>query len=123
MRKKLRAGDLRHLVLFQRKTSTVDSFNNAQENWEDDFEDWVSMEALGSSEFNINWQRFSDSTMRFHMWFRSDIDPAEHRIVVRNDRYSPARETIWDLKPPYDPDGHQVEMYIEAVEVMGTNAH
>lgn len=118
----MKAGKLNRPIVFQRNTGTKDNFQNQRELWTADFEDRAEFQGLGSSEFPVNWQRFSESTARFHIRFRQDIDSAVHRIVMVDDRFSPARTSTWDIFPPQDPEGMMKELFIEAKEVRGTTA-
>lgn len=119
----IQAGKLRRVVIFQsRGNQAVDNFRNPQDAWANVFEDRAEFQALGSLEFQVGWKRYAETTGRFHMRFRSDVDPAKMRILMYDDRFSPAQISIWDIKPPLDPDGRQREMFIEVVEVKGTSA-
>lgn len=118
----MKAGKLNRPIVFQRNNGTKDNMQNKQENWVYDFDDRANFAGLGSAEFPVNWQRFSESSARFSIRFRQDIDPALHRIVLVDDRFSPAKTHTWDIFPPYDPDGKMRELFIEAKEVRGTTA-
>lgn len=117
----MQSGKLRRVVIFEKRTQTTDSFRNVQDNWVEDFTDRAEDQAAGGDEFHYSWKRFSESTGRLHMRFRQDIDPALHRVLLYDDRFSPPAVQILNIFPPYDPDGRMRELFIEYNEIKGTS--
>lgn len=117
----IQAGKLNRLIIFERTTQTKDTFQNVQDVWNTDFEDRAEFQALGSDSFHVNWKRYGETTARFRLRFRQDVNPAFHRIVMYDDRFSPAVASYWTIHPPYDSKGKMREMFIEASEVKGTD--
>lgn len=114
----MRIGKMRQWLTFQNKTipGTQDNFGAPTENFTTAFEEWGAFEPLGSTEFHTAWKRFAETTARFRIRFRNDIDPDKHRIVMTFDA-SPAVQTTWDIYPPYPVKGRPNELYIEAREI------
>lgn len=116
----MRIGKLtRQRITFQRKVVVKGKFNDQKEEWVDDFSVAAAFQPVGSDEFHVAWKRYAESTARFMIRFRSDINPATHRIVMTMDWASPALNSIWDIKPPIAVAGRPFEIYIEATEVKG----
>ena len=121
----MRSGQLRHRLLFQIDNNavtdpTTDSFGNAPEDLQTDFECWGAFEPLGSREFPAFEKRFSQTTARFRIRYVQGrtIDPAKHTIVfVHDNEASPVETSRWDIFPPLPADGKRWEMIIEAVEI------
>lgn len=120
----MQAGKLNRRIVIQQTTQTKpdDGFNNVQDVWADWSTDRAEFQALGSHSFQVNWKQYAETTARFKIRFRQDIDPAIHRIVMLDDRFSPAVQTVWKISQPYDTRGKQRELYIEASEIKGTDA-
>lgn len=119
----MQAGKLNRRIFIQQTTQAKDTFNNVQDSWAAFDEDRAEFQTLGSESFHANWKRYAGTTARFHLRFRQDIDPAIHRIVLFDDRFSPAAQSTWTIEgKPYDLDGKLRELYIEVSEVKGTEA-
>jgi SPP1 family predicted phage head-tail adaptor len=104
----MEAGKLRELVAFQFKTESQDSFGAPVEIWTTVFEDYAEYQGLGSREFPLSQKRQVESTARFILRYRDDIDPALHRIQFDDKQWNIAAP-IHDLKRTW--------MVIEASEI------
>jgi len=116
------AGKLNRQIFIEQTTQAKDTFQNVQNQWLPFDEDRAEFQALGADSFQTNWKRYGETTARFRLRFRQDIDPAIHRIVMYDDRFSPPTVSVWKISPPYDLKGKQREMFIEASEIKGTDA-
>ena len=99
--KKYSAGDLDRTVTIQSKADTQDEMGGSVEPWAD-YETGVpcAVEYAGSREFPSSVKRVAESTIRFVFRYRSDIDPANMRIVYVDDvDASPVQEQIFDIFP------------------------
>lgn len=115
----MRAGTLRHLLTFQKKTvDNSNSFKEARETSTTDFQVMGKFLPLGSREFPTGWKRYEETTAAFVIRYRPGIDAALHQIVFTFDpQASPVQSSLWDIRPPYSKDGRPFELFIEAVEV------
>jgi SPP1 family predicted phage head-tail adaptor len=115
----MNSGTLRHQLTFQAKTETQDSFGAPVESWTDAFTVPGAFEPLGSSEFPGVDKRYAETTARFRIRYRNDIDPDRHRIVFAMDPdASPPNESIWNIQPPLPVEGKRFELWIEASEIL-----
>ncbi len=104
----MRAGTLRHKLLFQIKTipEPQDSFGSPIEEWKDDFTVWGSFNPLGSRNFPVAEKRY-----------RSGIDPRRHRIVLNFDSdASPQVLSIFSIQAPLPIEGKKSDLRIEGHE-------
>lgn len=109
----MRAGRLRHRLVFQVKTipEAQDAFGAPKENWVDSFTVWGEFEPIGSKEFPAAQKRNSETTTRFRIRFRENIDPDKHRILFN--------AQTWNIFPPYAmPEGRRIETWIEATAII-----
>lgn len=104
----MNAGKLSDLIVFQVLTITQDSFGAAVEAWTESFREMAEYQGIGSTEFPALNKLQSKTTARFIIRYRSDIDPATHRIVARN--------KTWNITEPM-PDRHNTQLTIEASEI------
>lgn len=104
------AGKYDRRILIQIKTETQSRSGAVTEDWETEtpLNVAAAFEALGSREFPIDQKRHSETTARFRIRYRPDIDPDSNRI-------SYAGQT-WNIYPPLTI-GRNVELVIEASEV------
>lgn len=119
----MQAGKLNRPISIEQTTQTKDTFQNVQDQWLPFDDDRADFQSLGAASFHSNWKRYAETTARFQIRFRQDIDPSIHRIVMLDDRFSPAVQTTWTITGvPYDQEGNMRELFIEVVEVKGTEA-
>ncbi len=105
----MKAGQLRHRLIFQVKTSTTEnSVGTPIITWPTAFEVWGAFEPLGSREFPAVQKRHEQTTARFRIRYRNDVDPALHRISYAG--------KAWNIHGPIDLGGRGVELHIEATE-------
>lgn len=105
----LPAGQLPNKLVFEVMTTTRDSVGAAIQSWNRDFEVWGSFEPLGSREFPIFEKRFEQTTARFRIRYRPNIDAGQHRVIYAG--------KTWDIRGPIDMDGKRIQLVIEAVEL------
>lgn len=114
----MRSGRAEHFLIFQTKTTVQSSFGTLVETWADAFEWWGVFEMLGSREFPAAQKRFAESTARFRIRYRANIDSANYRIVMVLDRESsPITTSTWNIYPVVPARGKRFELLIEASEV------
>lgn len=109
----MKAGDLRHRLIFQVKVVTQNSVGENVEVWDDtpaSFEVRGAFEPLGSREFPIAHKRHAETTARFRIRYRAGIDPGTHRILHAG--------RIWNIQPPIEVGGKPFELHIEASEIV-----
>lgn len=117
----MQAGNLNRRIFIQETAQTKDTFNNTQDAFAPWSEDLAEFQTLGADSFHANWKRYAETTARFHIRFRQDIDPALHQIILFDDFFSPAAQSTWTITgKPYDLTGKMRELYIEVSEVKGT---
>jgi len=80
-----------------------------RDDWHPFLEIWGAFEPIGSREFPIQQKRYEQTTARFRTRYRTDIDPALHRIVYGG--------KSWNVRSPIDVLGRHIEIVIEASEV------
>lgn len=105
-----RAGDYHWRATLKRKVETqtrsggiTKTLTTIEENVPVAFEPW------GSREFPVNQKRFAETTARFRLRYRTDIDTATDVLIFEGRTY--------DLKPALIV-GRNVELEYEAVEVV-----
>jgi head-tail adaptor len=115
----LRAGTLRHTLVFQENTPTDDSFGaESVDNWTDAFEVPGAYEPLASREFPTQQKRYSETTARFRIRYRPGIDAAKHRVLFYLDRDNQTTPQIFNIYPPQPVEGRRAELLIEASEII-----
>jgi len=102
------AGAYDRRVVIQEKTETQSDTGAIVETWADLLNLAAAFEPLGSREFPVDQKRYSESTARFRLRYRSDIDNDIHRIVYQG--------KTWNIYPPLII-GRNVELRIEASEI------
>jgi head-tail adaptor len=90
-----------HLLVFNSRTKVKDNFGQAKEVWAEAFRVRGAYQAAGSREFPTQQKRNAESTARFIIWYRSDLDTstasANYQIVFNN--------RTWNIFPPIQLDG------------------
>ncbi len=78
-------GALRHLITFRLKATPEDrdKFGAPVEAYTDDFTAYAAYQPVGSREFQEKWKQVAESTARFLIRYRPDIDVANHRITYQ----------------------------------------
>ncbi len=116
--KKYGAGSLDRTLKLQVKTQTMDERGSEVEQWAD----YVgrvpcAAEFAGSREFPLSIKRFSESTRRFVIRYRDDIDSATMRILYEeNPGLMPPAIQVFDIFPPEHIQERRSYTAIEAKE-------
>lgn len=107
------AGRFRHRLTFQEKPipELQDSFGAPKEEWAETSWSpvWGSYQQLGSREFPIGQKRHAETTARFVIRYRKELDSDKHRILFQ--------DRIWNIYPPSSRDGRPISLEIEASEL------
>ncbi len=105
----MQAGKLRHRLVFQEKTETQSRSGAAVETWADSFSVYGAFEPLGGREFPVNQKRIAETTARFRVRYRPDIDVDINRISHNSQ--------TWNILAVLPVDGRNIELLIEASEL------
>lgn len=101
-------GKLSDLIVFESVTTVTDSFGSEVETWAQAFQAYAEYQPIGSREFPVLQKRQSETTARFVIWYRDDIDPALHRILFEGKH--------WNISEPLH-DRERITTTIEASEI------
>lgn len=85
-RQSIDPGALRHLITFRLKATpeSRDKFGAPVEAYAADFTVYAAYQPIGSREFQEKWKQVAESTGRFLIRYRTDIDVANHRITFQS---------------------------------------
>lgn len=117
--KEYSAGDLDRTLILQVKTSVADEMSaEGTEDWQEYEADVpCAVEYMTAGEYPANVKRVSESTVRFVMRYRDDIDPATMRIVYsETPDASPTQEQIFDIFPAKHIGARRAFTAVEAKE-------
>lgn len=110
----MRAGDLRHLVRFQRLVETLDSYGQKTLGWVDVLQTWAQVRPLSTREVLTSGTAETTAAIthivvvRSHPLLANVIDVASWRIAF-GDR-------LFDLDPPRNLDERGIELVISCRE-------
>lgn len=104
----MNAGSLDRRIIVQVKTETQSRSGAVTETWANSLNIAAAFEPLGSREFPLNQKRYSETTARFRIRYRTGITPDRHRISYNGQ--------IWNIRPPL-MIGRKVALEIEASEI------
>lgn len=99
----MRAGDLKHTIVFQRKGTTRDAYGGEAESWINHRAVWAAVEPLSNREFVDLGLGQTEEAVRFVIRYREDID-ARMQIVWRGRVYR------IEGPPLLDPNRRSVEI-------------
>lgn len=82
LRKGVDPGCLTELILFESQPTEVQDLTGAvsDEDWTEDFREYAQYQPLGSREFHTEWKQIQETTGRFLIRARTDIDTQAQRI-------------------------------------------
>lgn len=114
----LPAGSLCHKLTFQKLQKTEDSFGKESiEEWVNAFTAYAAYEVVGSREFPTSAKRFAETTARFKVRYRPNLDSAEYRIQFFFDPDHQIEPQIFNIYPPEPLNGWRGGWVIEASEI------
>lgn len=100
-------GALRDLIEFQLTPDpdTKDGFGATQEAYATDFKVYAQYQALNSTEFPEKWKLVAQTTARFLIRYRADINVALHQIIFDGRTY--------DITGFREVDNRRTHAYVE----------
>ena len=99
----MRSGELRHRLIIQERTSTVDSMGAPSEAWEDLKTVWGGIWPLRGREFLAAQQLGSEITCRIRIRYTENITPANRIQLSDTTRF-------FDIKEVIDPDYRNISL-------------
>ena len=106
----MRAGDLRHRLILQHKTTIKDAYNQPIETWTDWKTVWCAFEPLRGRERFAHQERSAESDVRFRIRYLDGVDSATTRGVLDGLTY--------DIQAVIDVDGRRRELHLMARRVV-----
>jgi SPP1 family predicted phage head-tail adaptor len=77
-------GQLNQRLRFERRATGLDAFGQASTTWQHAFTVWGRAQPLRGREFFAAMQVQAETTVRFTVRHRADIDPTQMRVVWRD---------------------------------------
>lgn len=105
----MRAGELRHRVTIQQKTTTQDTYGAPVETWAALATVWANVEALSGREFFDSQQTVAQADHRITIRYRSDVKPAMR--VIYGTR-------TFDIQAVLDKEGRKRALELLCKEVV-----
>jgi len=81
-RKAVDPGCMTELILFESQPAEVQDLTGAvsDDDWAEDFREYANYQPLGSREFHTEWKQIQETTGRFLIRARTDINTQSQRI-------------------------------------------
>jgi len=105
----MRAGQLRHRITLQQKTTSLFNYGATTETWAALDTVWAGIEALTGREFFSSQQTVAQADYRITLRYRSGITSAMRAVEGTR---------TFDIQTVLDPDGRRRELVLMVKEVV-----
>lgn len=115
---RIEAGKLDRRITFQTEVELSprqSEMGTPLKQWVDAFECWAAFEPVGTREFPSSVKLFAETTGRFRIYYREELDPTFHPHASSDYRVL-FNDTIWDIQPA-TLIGRRVGLLIEAKSI------